>query len=708
MNKTYSTNTLKPISISIKAKISILCIILILIAVSINSLILVSVSQKTITSNTESTMQDLSTAYGNNLTDTINKISDSTNFLIHSEIIESFLNSDGTEYSQETNDFITMFLTMNTAYDEVSIVNENGVILTSSNSNLIDNNILDESYFTTMMETKANTQSGVYQAVGSSEPYVIFAMPIYEKVSSGELTSMNMNDIASEDTKTEINLNIGGSVIVSVKVSEFSNALSEISVGGNASSYAYLLDAKGNVIYHPNSELISTNLNIDEIDDLIQQIGEGVTPESEVITYHNNEVETYASYYINTNNHWVLVITAEKSEILSSLYDMSTKSLYISIIVIVILTLLAYLFAGTIANPIKRITKLINKTSDLDFTSDSSFQHLTLRNDETGEMSRAIEKMRDILKSMILQISEASIQITKSADDLINVSYIVNDHASDNSATAEELSASMEETAATTDHIRSSIENIGTHSKDIYERASIGSNLSITLIERAIELKTSTINATDYTSNVYEEVKEKSNTAIAQSKAVEKINLLTKVIKDIANQTSLLALNASIEAARAGEAGRGFSVVATEIGSLAEQSAKTVTNINEIVTEVYEATNNTNNCLIQTLDFLEHNVLTDYRNFIQVSEQYNNDALSINGSLDSIQNGIDSLNTNLVEISQSISEINTMVGEVTQGVEDVSEKNTDIVALTTDTYNMVKESKDFASGLKEIVEKFKL
>ncbi len=64
-------------------------------------------------------------------------------------------------------------------------------------------------------------------------------------------------------------------------------------------------------------------------------------------------------------------------------------------------------------------------------------------------------------------------------------------------------------------------------------------------------------------------MKEKSEGAMEQSKAVQKINVLTDNIKDISSQTNLLALNANIEAARAGEAGRGFAVVASEIGTLA-------------------------------------------------------------------------------------------------------------------------------------------
>lgn len=351
---------------------------------------------------------------------------------------------------------------------------------------------------------------------------------------------------------------------------------------------------------------------------------------------------------------------------------------------------------------------LIHKTASLDFSDDTSFINLSSKKDETGEMSRAIEKMREVLKRMILHISEASTNITQSSNNLSDITHSVNDHASDNSATAEELSASMEETAATTEYICSNLDKISANSKDINERATIGTHLSKELIQRASELKTSSTSATDKTRIIYAEVKEKTNISIQQSKAVDKINILTKTINDIASQTSLLALNASIEAARAGDAGRGFAVVASEIGSLANQSSKTVSNIADIITEVHLAVENMTKSLEQTLDFLEKNVLPDYNDFIQVSEQYNSDAITINDTLGSIHNGVSALNSNMLTISGSITEINTMINEASKGVIDVAEKNTDIVALTTDTYNMVQQSTDYVTSLKEIVDKFKL
>ena len=153
-----------------------------------------------------------------------------------------------------------------------------------------------------------------------------------------------------------------------------------------------------------------------------------------------------------------------------------------------------------------------------------------------------------------------------------------------------------------------------------------GASTSQEIMQRAKNLRDKTVQASTRTIEMYDNVKVKAEKAIEGSKAVEQINALTSTIMEISSQTSLLALNASIEAARAGEAGRGFAVVASEIGSLADQTSKAIADISEIVKAVNEAVANMADCLEETTTFLEQTVLSDYKEFEQVGDQYQVDA----------------------------------------------------------------------------------
>lgn len=99
----------------------------------------------------------------------------------------------------------------------------------------------------------------------------------------------------------------------------------------------------------------------------------------------------------------------------------------------------------------------------------------------------------------------------------------------------------------------------------------------------------------------------------------------------ITSQTNLLALNASIEAARAGEAGKGFAVVADEIRNLAEQSASTVANIQEITDKVRAAVARLVKDTESLLAFVGNDVSDSFDGFEKLADSYNEDANYVEG-----------------------------------------------------------------------------
>ncbi|MDF2802193.1 MAG: methyl-accepting chemotaxis protein [Anaerocolumna sp.] len=710
MNTTKENHSKRRLNFSIKTKVALLCATFILIATSVNFLLIINVTKKTITSNTESTMKDLANAYGQNVSNAITSISNSSNFLLQSQAISEYINSGGNSDISEIQDYVSMFLNMNTTHEDISLVSKEGITLYSSNGSLIQKDVSNETYFTNTMVNGTSSQSDVFISDSSGEPCVIFAVPIRDGMIIHNLSPENNNESASIQGSMDKDIEADpiGVIAVTVQVSQLSDILSNISVGDNTTGYAYLLDSKGNVVYHPDKTLIGTALGIDPITTLVKQINSNSYSDTNTISYTFNGEQIYAGYHIDTNNHWILVLAANESAVLSSLNNVTTNSLFITLILMFVLSVLSYLFAGTITGPIRKLTKYIQKTSNLDFTNDTTFSSLSKSNDETGEMTVAIEKMRSVILSMLLKIGEASENILASSEDLSSISKAVSDFASDNSATAEELSASMEETASSTDLICVSINNIGTHAKEIYEKATNGMELTSKLTTQTNNLTSVTTKASEYTRNTYVQVKEKSTLAISKANAVDKINAMTDIIKEIATQTSLLALNASIEAARAGDAGKGFSVVASEIGHLADQSSKTVTNINNIITEVHLAVNSLTDCLEQSLNFLEKNVLSDYNDFLITSNQYKSDAQNISQVLYGIHGGINYLNMDLEQINTSITEINSMISDSSKGIIDVANKNTDIVSLTVKTYSEVTSNRNYAQDLKEVVNNFKI
>ena len=470
----------------------------------------------------------------------------------------------------------------------------------------------------------------------------------------------------------------------------YSSLLADVKVSGMSSSYAYIVSADGIMQFHPTEDKVGNPVENEVVSGLVKQIAGGAHPAPAVTTYLFKGVNKYASYNVLSDNS-ILVITADETDALAAV-DKVTTYAYLAIIGSVILFAIIGIFFGILlTKPIVATTEIVKDTAQFRFKHNDASASLVKRKDECGAMARAVGALRANLRSMVGDISDVNSSISGSVTELENISNQINSMCTDNSATTQQLAAGMEETSATTQTINTNIATMQSSAKDIKNLASDGVTLSSAVMNRANDLRQSTQSATNKTTEMYSNVKVKTEQAIEDSKAVDRINELTDAIMSISSQTSLLALNASIEAARAGDAGRGFAVVATEIGNLANQTSQTVGDINNIVREVNEAVAGMAESLQETMDFLENVVLKDYADFEKVSEQYEQDADEFEKSMTNIGDGISGLAISIEDIVKALEGINSIVGESTIGVTDIAEKTTDVVSQTSKNTEIVDE-----------------
>lgn len=472
------------------------------------------------------------------------------------------------------------------------------------------------------------------------------------------------------------------------------------------SGYAFLTSSENTILCHKDLE-VGTNLQ-DQTG--LETLAKCLSDDSaqDTISNYTYKGKKKCMVYEPLLNGMKLAITVPESEIKDATTSLIWQIVYAAVMAIVLALIVGFIISNYITKPLKGITAIVADTAALNFAANPKLGGLCKAKDEIGEIARAVKQMQDCLRNMILKIQNINVGLDKSMSSLYDTTHAVVAICDDNSSTTQELAATMEETAASSENIYQSVAGINVHAEEIAKLSSEGNTMSQDVHTRAVRMQKMTKDATDRTSQMYETVRRQSEEVLQQAKAVEKIEEMTNAITEISSQTNLLALNASIEAARAGEAGRGFSVVATEIGNLANQTLDTVTNIDSIVQEVYDSVRNMGDCLKTATDFLEETVLSDYTEFDEVSKQYTNDAILFRDSMEKIQKSAGQLAQATESVTQAAAGITTAVNEAASGISDIAEKTSDMAISVSDASENVDENKENMSHFEDVVNQFKL
>lgn len=494
-----------------------------------------------------------------------------------------------------------------------------------------------------------------------------------------------------------------GIIGMDIDFSEFTNTIDSLSIFD--SGYGFLANDSGEVMYHKDLEIGSNLADADSgLQSVVDALGNEQTEETAVsYTYQGKDK---VMYYKTLENGMKFVLTAPKTELQEKSRQLAKQifggAAFAMILTIIIGTVLGF----TITKPITQIDGIVKQTAEFEFASNPANQHLYKRKDETGRMAISLHNMRKNLRQMVANIRHVYTDLKNTTEQLSDTTKRVREMSSVNTDTTQELAAAMEETAATMETVNTTVSDIKERATDIERYSKEGRESSVEVKERADQLKLKTQAASEKTVQMYENVQQKTEAAMEQAKAVEKINQFTQAILEISSQTNLLALNASIEAARAGEAGKGFAVVAGEIGKLATQSSTTVGSINEIIAEVNEAVANMTGCLKESTDFLEQTVLKDYEDFMGVADQYTKDATVFDDDMSAISGQINTLLKSIVEIADAMQGVSSTVSEAADGVTDIAQKTLEVSGIVQGNETLVDNNRENIVRLNSVIEMF--
>lgn len=487
----------------------------------------------------------------------------------------------------------------------------------------------------------------------------------------------------------------------------YANILRNVKISGLDTSYAYLVDKEGIMRFHPTESKVGKSVENAVVKDAVSRMKKGEKVTNDFVIYEFKGETKYAAYHV-LNDKSILVITADKGDVMSVANSMWVRGISVAGIGIILSVLVGLFAVVLIVRPLVRLTDVIDETARLDFTNDDKVKKIALRRDEVGLMGKSVADMRESLRQSIVNLKDSSQKICEEVSKVNDVSEQIREQCMDNSATTEQLAAGMQETSATTGTITQNIGDMRQGASDIAKLSKDGVRLSDEISERATALGESANSAMDRAGSMYDTIKTQVEKAVSAADCVKQINEMTESIMQISSQTSLLALNASIEAARAGEAGKGFAVVASEISKLANETSDSVTSINEIVLEVNSSVDEMVQSMEGTTKFLDEVVLKDYDQFRAISNQYNNDADVVKTSMENVEHAILSLTDSIGVIADAITGINTTIDEATVGVTDIAEKTGSVVTEAAQNAELVDTCMDSVEQLEKIADKFTL
>lgn len=467
-----------------------------------------------------------------------------------------------------------------------------------------------------------------------------------------------------------------------------------VSVEGISSSYAYIVSSDGTMLYHPTAEKIGKSVENAVIKGVVSELQNGQKPENKVVTHDFNGVNKYVAYNISKDQSKIVVISADESEVLQPVNNMMKLAVFALIVVVVIVSTIGIVITEIALRPIIRVSQIVQKMADLDFSENENTEKMKKRKDETGVMTRSVALLREELVNLLEGIQKQSVQLFKTSANLDGdsdetqkmveqVDRAVGDIATGATSQAQETQNATENVIA----MGNMIEDTNAEAERLNGNAQQMKDSS----DQAMQILKELNEINDRTKQSIEEVYTQTNIT---NESVQKIKEATVLIASIAEETNLLSLNASIEAARAGEQGKGFAVVASQIQKLAEQSNESASQIDEITNALISDSTKSVETIAQVRDIMNE----------QSEKMEKTDSMfrQVNTGVD---HAMDSVNT-ITEKTELLNQSREKIIDVVQNLSAIAEENAassqETSASITQVNTVVTDISDNASGLKDI------
>ena len=346
-----------------------------------------------------------------------------------------------------------------------------------------------------------------------------------------------------------------------------------------------------------------------------------------------------------------------------------------ALLALILGSLAALLITRQITNPLQKTLSVVERIADGDLSADLH----TERRDELGLLQQGVHRMGESLRVLIGGIRDSVTQIASAAEELSAVTEQTRAGVNTQMVETDQVATAMHEMAATVQEVAHNAENASQAANEADGEARQGDRVVAEVIGQIERLA----GEVDRSTQAMQVLQQES----------DKIGSVMDVIRAVAEQTNLLALNAAIEAARAGEAGRGFAVVADEVRGLAQRTQKSTEEIAELVAGLQQRTQ-------QVAEVMNNSrAITD--NSVTLTRQAGEALAGITSRVSNIQ----AMNLQIAAAAEEQSAVAEEISRSVVNVRDVSERS---AAASDETASSSIELARLGGELQQLVSRFRL